>query len=393
MAKKMLGKVVAGAALGGASLLVFAPGIAFADGHHDEDGKVYAKPHIVKAGDEVKLLEICPDRQEHAYVWSKVTGKVKLEPARDDRGEDRGEWSEEDDSYDHDDKGKDEHGKDDKGKDHEGKGDEGKDDKGKDDKGKDDKGKGEHGDAQPGGQGGGAAADAYEDEDSKDWKGEEHGQDAQDDEGKKDWESKDEDKKDWESKDEDKKDWESKDEDKKDWESKGHDYGSDDEYGSDKSWESKGHESEDSDYGSDDEYGSDKSWESKGHESEGHDYGSDDEYGSDKSWESKGHESEDSDYGSDKGWDKGGRDDEREFVYYGEAKVDKDAKPGRYELKGSCGEGELVVLPHGGVDGGDGGVSTGTDRGLATGGASLLGAAALGGIVLMRRRRTDGSLA
>ncbi|MET7963032.1 hypothetical protein ABZU44_21630, partial [Micromonospora zamorensis] len=98
-------------------------------------------------------------------------------------------------------------------------------------------------------------------------------------------------------------------------------------------------------------------------------------------------------YGSDEGrsderdWEK-----EREFVYYGEAKVDKDAKPGRYELKGSCGEGELVVLPHGGVDGGDGGASTGTDRGLATGGAGLLGAAALGGIVLMRRRRTDGSL-
>ncbi|MET8350108.1 hypothetical protein [Micromonospora sp. NPDC005206] len=50
------------------------------------------------------------------------------------------------------------------------------------------------------------------------------------------------------------------------------------------------------------------------------------------------------------------------------------------------------MLPRGGVDGGDGGASTGTDRGLATGGASLLGAAALGGIVLMRRRRTDGSL-
>ncbi|MEU7946126.1 hypothetical protein AB0C50_15730, partial [Micromonospora taraxaci] len=106
-----------------------------------------------------------------------------------------------------------------------------------------------------------------------------------------------------------------------------------------------------------------------------------DEYGSDKGWESE-------DRGSDeRSWDK-----EREFVYYGEAKVDKDAKPGRYELKGSCGEGELVVLPHGGVDGGDGGASTGTDRGLATGGAGLLGAAALGGIVLMRRRRTDGSL-
>ncbi|MFI6235749.1 hypothetical protein ACIBD9_19515, partial [Micromonospora sp. NPDC050784] len=98
-------------------------------------------------------------------------------------------------------------------------------------------------------------------------------------------------------------------------------------------------------------------------------------------------------YGKDeRNSDERDRGDDREFVYYGEAKVDKDAKPGRYELKGSCGEGELVVLPHGGVDGGDGGVSTGTDRGLATGGAGLLGAAALGGIVLMRRRRTDGSL-
>ncbi|MGC5309636.1 hypothetical protein ACPXCD_21500, partial [Micromonospora zamorensis] len=141
-------------------------------------------------------------------------------------------------------------------------------------------------------------------------------------------------------------------------------------------WESK------DEHGSD-EYGSDKGWESKD------EHGSD-EYGSDKGWESK---DEHGGYGSEEGrsderdWEK-----EREFVYYGEAKVDKDAKPGRYELKGSCGEGELVVLPHGGVDGGDGGASTGTDRGLATGGAGLLGAAALGGIVLMRRRRTDGSL-
>ncbi|MGW3854258.1 hypothetical protein ACWD6H_05040, partial [Micromonospora arida] len=191
MAKKMLGKVVAGAALGGASLLVFAPGIAFADGH--DDGKVYAKPHVVKAGDEVKLLEICPDRQEHAYVWSKVTGKVKLKPADEDRGEDR-EWREEENSSDHD-KGKDENGKDEHGK----------DDKGKDDKGKDENGKG--------GQGGGAAADAYGDEGSKDWKGEEHGQDAEEGRDKKDWDSKDEDKKGWESKDE---------------------HGS--EYGSDKGW-------------------------------------------------------------------------------------------------------------------------------------------------------------
>ncbi|MFF5224791.1 hypothetical protein ACFY21_26875, partial [Micromonospora sp. NPDC000212] len=95
MAKKMLGKVVAGAALGGASLLVFTPGIAFADGHHDgedRDGKVIAKPHVVKPGDEVKLLEICPEPQEHAYVWSKVTGKVDLKPAREDKGEDSGAW-------------------------------------------------------------------------------------------------------------------------------------------------------------------------------------------------------------------------------------------------------------------------------------------------------------
>ncbi|WP_330465607.1 hypothetical protein [Micromonospora zamorensis] len=413
MAKKMLGKVVAGAALGGASLLVFAPGIAFADGHNDakdRDGKVYAKPHVVKAGEEVKLLEICPDRQEHAYVWSKVTGKVKLKPAHEDRGEDR-EWREEENSSDHD-KGKDEHGKDDKGKDHEGKDENGKDEHGKDDKGKDDKGKDhegkdEHGkgeegkgedgkdkpqppadDAQPGGQGGGAAADAYGDEGSKDWKGEEHGQDADDSRDKKDWDSKDEGKKDWESKDEHGSDEYGSD---KGWESKD-EHGSD-EYGSDKGWESK------DEHGSD-EYGSDKGWESKD------EHGSD-EYGSDKGWESKDEHGSD-EYGSDKGWEskdehggygsEEGRSDERdwdkerEFVYYGEAKVDKDAKPGRYELKGSCGEGELVVLPHGGVDGGDGGASTGTDRGLATGGAGLLGAAALGGIVLMRRRRTDGSL-
>ncbi|MGC5291364.1 hypothetical protein ACPXBU_34535, partial [Micromonospora sp. DT231] len=147
-----------------------------------------------------------------------------------------------------------------------------------------------------------------------------------------------------------------------------------DEHGSDKSWDSKDEDKYGSDKGreskDEDEYGSDKGWESK------------DEHGSDKGRDSK------DEHGSDEdSWEK-----EREFVYYGDAKVDKDAKPGRYELKGSCGEGELVVLPHGGVDGGDGGASTGADRGLATGGAGLLGAAALGGIVLMRRRRTDGSL-
>jgi len=364
MAKKMLGKVVAGAALGGASLLVFAPGVAFADGHHDgkdRDGKVLAKPHVVKAGEEVKLLEICSEPQKHAYVWSKVTGKVDLKPVKD--GEDRGDWRDED-SYGRDDK--DEHGKDDKGRDHEGKDEHGKDDKGKDEHGKDEHGKDDKGrdhedkgdngetakpqppadEAQPDGQGGGAAADAADegkDEDKgKDWNGYEHGQDA---EGRGDHG------------------------DKKDHE----------EYGSEErgSWEDKGREHGSEEYGSDG-YGSDG-------------YGSD-EYGSEEkgSWEDKGRDGgwngEDSrDHG--KGEDKW--EHKRDFVYYGEAKVDEHAKPGRYELKGSCGEGELVVTPRGGVDGGDGGVATGADMNLAAGGASLLGAAALGGIVLLRRRRTD----
>jgi hypothetical protein len=47
--------------------------------------------------------------------------------------------------------------------------------------------------------------------------------------------------------------------------------------------------------------------------------------------------------------------------------------------------------PKGWVDGGAGGVST--DATLATTGGALVGAAALGGLVLLRRRRTDGSVA
>ncbi|MER7458464.1 hypothetical protein [Micromonospora sp. NPDC126480] len=322
MANKMLGKVVAGAALGGASLLVFTPGIAFADGHHENGGKVFAKPHVVKAGHEVKLLQICEEPQEHAYVWSKVTGKVKLKPVKDSRGD----WREDDKhgkdkKRDHKDDWKDDkHGKD-KGRDHK---DDWKDDKGH---GKDDPKPPrpeptETVTTQPAppangersyGQGGGAA-DAADEKDRKDWKGYEHGQDA---EGGRD--------------------------------SKDHE-----EYDSEGDW--KGHEDE-------------KSKGRDGHDSEEGDW-SDEESG---------------DHGKDR-WEH-----KREFVYYGEAKVDWDAKPGKYELKGSCGEGKLVVLPRGGVDGGDGGMSTGADRGLAAGGASLLGAAALGGLVLLRRR-TDGSL-
>ncbi|MFD6757355.1 MULTISPECIES: hypothetical protein [Micromonospora] len=315
MAKKMLGKVVAGAALGGASLLVFAPGVAFADGQpHENEGKVFAKPHAAKPGEEIKLVEICEKPQENAFVWSKVTGKVKLEPARDGGKWDRGGWNGEDGSYEH---GKD--GKDWPGREHEkdGKdwqrgedsgdwksgedsgewhgGEDGKDWKGGEDRGGDWK-SGEEGgewqgreDAPQAGAGGGAAAD-----EERDWKSDEHGQDA---------------------------------EDGRDW---------------------KGRE--------DDKHGEK----------------------SESDWKDRG------EHGKGDGWEH-----EKDFVYYGEARIARDAKPGTYKLEGSCGEGELVVLPHGGVDGGDGGLTAGTDRSMATAGAGLVGAAALGGLVLLRRRRTD----
>ncbi|MGC4790836.1 hypothetical protein ACLQ22_23775 [Micromonospora sp. DT178] len=352
MANKMLGKVVAGAALGGASLLMFTPGIAFADGHHDDEGKVYAKPHVVKAGDTVKLLEVCPDRQEHAFVWSKVTGKVALKPA-----EGRTDWrGGEEDSRDHD-KGRDheDKGRDhDKGKDHEDKGrDHGKDDNGKDQSPKPQPSASDTSKPQPpanggqptaDGQGGGAADAEAGAEGDRDWKGYEHGQDAEGNRG-----------------------------DKGDREGREGREGHDDKYGSGSN-------------GSDEYDRADR----KDHAGYGSDSNGSDEYdrkGHDNGWSDE--ESEGNGNGKDK--DKDRWEHKRDFVYYGEAKVSEDAQPGRYELKGSCGEGELVVLPRGGVDGGDGGVGAGTDRGLAAGGASLIGAAALGGLVLMRRRRTDES--
>ncbi|WP_431977107.1 hypothetical protein [Micromonospora haikouensis] len=305
MANKMLGKVVAGAALGGASLLVFTPGIAFADGHYDgetRDGKVYAKPHVVKPGEKVKILEICPEAQEHAAVWSEVTGKVKLHPAEEDhgyRGEEDGAWAEEKAGEEHgeakeDEKAGEEHGK-----------------AKEDDKAKEDE-------KAKGGKGGGAADDS-----SGEWSGYEHDQEAEKGYGHK-----------------------SEKKSEKDWSSEDSGYGKDKSYSEDKGY------GEDSSYGEDSGYGEDKG------------------YGEEKSWEHK-----------------------KDFVYYGEAEVAEDAAPGRYELKGSCAEGELVVLPRGHVEGGDGGAAGGTDRGLATTGASMMGAAALGGIVLMRRRRANGSLA
>lgn len=64
-----------------------------------------------------------------------------------------------------------------------------------------------------------------------------------------------------------------------------------------------------------------------------------------------------------------------------DAKKDEHGKPG----------GDECDAPKGWVDGGGAGSST--DVKLATAGGTLLGAASLGGLVLLRRRRTDGSLA
>lgn len=68
----------------------------------------------------------------------------------------------------------------------------------------------------------------------------------------------------------------------------------------------------------------------------------------------------------------------------------KDEKGAKPEAAKAAPGGECEA-PKGWVDGGDAGSSV--DGTLATAGGTLLGAAALGGIVLMRRRRTDGSLA
>jgi hypothetical protein len=74
------------------------------------------------------------------------------------------------------------------------------------------------------------------------------------------------------------------------------------------------------------------------------------------------------------------------------SKDEKGAKPevAKPEAAKAAPDAECEA-PKGWVDGGEAGSSV--DGTLATAGGTLLGAAALGGIVLMRRRRTDGSLA
>ncbi|MGW4467519.1 hypothetical protein [Micromonospora sp. NPDC004704] len=81
MSTKFLGKVVAGAALGGACMLVGTPGIASAAAPPTtEPGQVSAKPQWAKPGEEVTLVEVCTEAQESPWIWSEVTGKLELEP-------------------------------------------------------------------------------------------------------------------------------------------------------------------------------------------------------------------------------------------------------------------------------------------------------------------------
>ena len=84
MSKKFLGKVITGAALAGATLLIATPGIAAADGgggkpDHDK-GYITTYPRWVKPGHEVKVVQYCEREQHKAWAWSKPTGKLWLEP-------------------------------------------------------------------------------------------------------------------------------------------------------------------------------------------------------------------------------------------------------------------------------------------------------------------------
>ncbi|MFY1672931.1 hypothetical protein ACN27G_23710 [Plantactinospora sp. WMMB334] len=240
MSKKFLGKVIAGAAFGGASLLVFTPSAALADGgYHPEgqrsgsSGRIFTKPHVAKAGDKIEVVEVCPEAQQHAWLWSRVTGKVDLTPG--------------------------------------------------------------HRDDHPTGGDSGTGGD-----------GREGGGEPEDTDGP----------------------------------SNPGDYG-----------EYRGENGE--------ETGPASGRPGGDHRAAGPD-----------------------------GWTGG---DRAGFEYGTTVTIPWDAEPGSYALKGSCGEGELIVAPKGWVDGGAGGTSSGNRDNLAVAGTGTLGLAALGGLALLRRRRTDES--
>jgi hypothetical protein len=349
MSKKFLGRVVAGAALGSASLLVCAPGMALADDSHKVDeGKVFTKPHVAKPGHEVTFIEVCTTPQDHAWVWSKVTGKVKLKPKEYDKKDYK---DEENSKYE--------------------------------------KGYKDHEDYM--GSGGSYEPPSMSDEEKQD---EPKKDDAKKDDFKKDDLKKDDLKKDDLKKDDLKKDDLKKDDFKKDDLKK-------DDFKKDalKKDDLKTDDLKKDDFKKDDFK---KDWESKKDDTKDEHSKKDESKKDDPKVE---HSKKDwGDKKDDPKVEHGKKDDPKKdsykkdsydtkFVYWKSVEIPQDAKPGHYELKGSCGEGELVILPTGSVDGGDGGAGGRTDIGLATGGASMLGAAALGGLVLMRRRRINETLA
>jgi hypothetical protein len=125
MSMKFLGKVTAGLVLGGASLLIGAPGIAMAssagyDHHKKDSGWVYTDPKYAKDHHKVYIVEICKDKQKRPWVWSKVTGKLWLKPSMSHKKH-HDDYKKDDykkDHYKKDDYKKDDYKKDDYRKDH-----------------------------------------------------------------------------------------------------------------------------------------------------------------------------------------------------------------------------------------------------------------------------------
>ncbi|MBO4210856.1 hypothetical protein GSF22_33425, partial [Micromonospora echinofusca] len=93
MSKKFLGRVIAGAALGGAALfgVPTVAAAAQADGPPQADGRQHERgahqhghlrtwPVTVSPGQRAKLFMICHTPQRHPWAWSSVTGRLRLKP-------------------------------------------------------------------------------------------------------------------------------------------------------------------------------------------------------------------------------------------------------------------------------------------------------------------------
>ena len=356
MSTRFIARVIAGAAFGGAALLIAVPGIATADDpHHDRDHKkavegwVYAYPDHTKADRVVHIVQICKHPVQFPSVESKATGVVELGPGTDPKliGHDKGKKHDK-----HHEKGK------------------------RDDKG----GKGPASLPLENAQDAEAASLETDRmaEDTAD-RGERDGKVDGDQAGAQD-----------NPKDPGRK----HDKNKKHDKGKKHDErGKHDDHG-------KKHD----DRGKQDDHGKKDAHDKKDEKGkkDAHDKKDDKR----KKDDGKKHDKAKKDH--DKKQDNAKKDDRKKhdkrkhddhpWAYFGEALIPEGTEPGTYTLKGDCGEGKLTVVPSGWVKGGDGGglggtTTTGASAGMLAGGAGVLAAAAIGGTVLLRRRTTDGSLA